>query len=40
MKMTWEEVISRLKEMGLYPDKVYDVICNFDDMAKMFLAIN
>ncbi|WP_341356631.1 hypothetical protein [Rossellomorea sp. y25] len=35
MKKTREEVISRFKEMGLDPDKVYDAVCTIDDMAKL-----
>jgi hypothetical protein len=34
MKKTWEEVISCFKEMELDPDKVYDVVCTIDEMAK------
>jgi hypothetical protein len=33
--MTWEEVISHFKEMGLEPEKVYRVICTFDEMAEL-----
>lgn len=33
--MTWEEVISRFKEMGLEPDKVYDAVCTIDEMARL-----
>jgi hypothetical protein len=35
MKKTWEEVISRFKEMGLDPDKVYDAVCTIDEMARL-----
>jgi predicted HAD superfamily Cof-like phosphohydrolase len=35
LKTTWEEVISRFKEMGLDPDKVYESVCVLNDMAKI-----
>jgi hypothetical protein len=33
--MTWEEVISRFKEMGLDPEKVYVAVSTIDEMATI-----